>query len=50
MRASVIKRENSGVNVVVILDGSPVTGDLRCDRVRVCVDGNRIVVQFPTAG
>lgn len=48
--ASVIERENSSANVVVILDGSLLTEDFRCDRVRVRVDGNRIVVQVPTVG
>ncbi|CAN7059472.1 unnamed protein product, partial [Brassica rapa subsp. trilocularis] len=50
--ASVIERQNSRVNAVVILDGSPVTADFRCDRnrVRVWVDTNRIVVRVPTTG
>ncbi|CAF2295624.1 unnamed protein product, partial [Brassica rapa] len=48
--ASVIERENSRVDAMVILDGTPVTGDFRCDRVRVRVDRNRIVVQVPTTG
>ncbi|KAH0887072.1 hypothetical protein HID58_063168, partial [Brassica napus] len=30
--ASVIERENSRVDAMVILDGTPVTGDFRCDR------------------
>ncbi|XP_018435010.1 protease inhibitor HPI [Raphanus sativus] len=48
--ASVIERENSRVDAMVILDGTPVTGDFRCDRVRVRVNRNRIVVQIPTTG
>ncbi|XP_010509102.1 PREDICTED: protease inhibitor HPI [Camelina sativa] len=48
--ASVIKGENSSLKVIVILVGSPVTADLRCDRVRVRVDKSRIVVKTPTAG
>ncbi|XP_019102529.1 PREDICTED: glu S.griseus protease inhibitor-like [Camelina sativa] len=48
--SSVIKGENSSLQVTVILVGSPVTGDLRCDRVRVWVDESRIVVKNPTAG
>ncbi|KAF3581613.1 hypothetical protein Bca4012_034203 [Brassica carinata] len=48
--ASVIERENSRVDAMVILDGTPVTGDFRCDRVRVRVNRNRIVVQVPTTG
>ena len=48
--ASVIERENTRVDAIVILDGTPVTTDFRCNRVRVRVDGNRIVVRVPTAG
>ncbi|EOA28708.1 hypothetical protein CARUB_v10024936mg [Capsella rubella] len=48
--ASVIERENPSVDAVVILDGTPVTADFRCDRVRVRVDRNRIVVKTPVAG
>ncbi|XP_019100513.1 PREDICTED: protease inhibitor HPI-like [Camelina sativa] len=48
--ARVIERENSRVDAVVIMDGIPVTGDFRCNRVRVRVDRNRIVVQVPTTG
>ncbi|KAJ0262324.1 putative protease inhibitor [Hirschfeldia incana] len=48
--ASVIERENTRVDAIVILDGTPVTADFRCDRVRVRVDTNRIVVKVPTAG
>ncbi|XP_013627677.1 PREDICTED: LOW QUALITY PROTEIN: protease inhibitor HPI-like [Brassica oleracea var. oleracea] len=48
--ASMIERENTSVDAIVILDGTPVTTDFRCNRVRVRVDGNRIVVRVPTAG
>ncbi|KFK29320.1 hypothetical protein AALP_AA7G118100 [Arabis alpina] len=48
--ASVIESENSKVDAVVILVGSMVTADIRCDRVRVWVDKNRIVVKIPTIG
>lgn len=48
--ASVIERENPNVDAVVVLNGSPVTADFRCDRVRVWVDRYRIVVKTPTAG
>ncbi|CAH8299624.1 unnamed protein product [Eruca vesicaria subsp. sativa] len=50
--ASVIESQNPGVKAVVILDGSPVTGDFRCDRVWVRVDKevDGIVVQVPTVG
>ena len=45
--AETIKKENPFVNTVILLEGSPVTGDFRCDRVRVVVDKNNIVVQVP---
>ncbi|KAF8086818.1 hypothetical protein N665_0611s0004 [Sinapis alba] len=50
--ASVIERENSRVKAVVILDGSPVTTDFRCDRVWVRVDKEveGIVIKTPTVG
>ncbi|AEC09608.1 putative proteinase inhibitor I13, potato inhibitor I [Arabidopsis thaliana] len=48
--ASVIKGENSSLNVVVVSDGNYVTEDLSCYRVRVWVDEIRIVVRNPTAG
>ncbi|CAN7115758.1 unnamed protein product [Brassica rapa subsp. narinosa] len=48
--ALVIERENTRVDAIVILDGTPVTADFRCDRVRVRVDKNRIVVKVPIAG
>ncbi|CAH8265241.1 unnamed protein product [Arabidopsis lyrata] len=48
--ASVIKGENSSLQVNVILVGTPVTPDLRCDRVRVWVNESRLVVKNPTAG
>ncbi|WZZ53711.1 hypothetical protein YC2023_053818 [Brassica napus] len=50
--ASVIESQNSRVKAVVILDGSPVTADFRCDRVWVRVDKEveGIVVKTPTVG
>ncbi|CAA7052070.1 unnamed protein product [Microthlaspi erraticum] len=48
--ATVIKGDNPSLNVAVFVNGAFVSGDLRCDRVRVWVDGNRIVVKVPTAG
>ncbi|CAA7052072.1 unnamed protein product [Microthlaspi erraticum] len=47
---SVIERENRTVDAVVILDGSPVTADFRCDRVRVIVNSKNIVVRIPVSG
>ncbi|CAN6839505.1 unnamed protein product, partial [Brassica oleracea var. botrytis] len=50
--ASVIESQNSRVKAVVILDGSPVTADFRCDRfwVRVDKEVEGIVVKTPTVG
>ncbi|VVB03255.1 unnamed protein product [Arabis nemorensis] len=48
--ASVIERENPRVDAVVILEGSPVTGDFRCDRVRVWVNSHGIVDRIPASG
>ncbi|KAH1063251.1 hypothetical protein J1N35_028238 [Gossypium stocksii] len=45
-----IERENPNVNAIVLLDGTPVTSDFRCDRVRVVVDSNGHVVRPPTIG
>ncbi|XP_019059273.1 PREDICTED: glu S.griseus protease inhibitor-like [Tarenaya hassleriana] len=48
--ASVIERENRRVDAAVIPVQSRVTADFRCDRVRVRVDGNRVVVRVPSIG
>ncbi|KAI3939990.1 hypothetical protein MKW98_029766 [Papaver atlanticum] len=45
-----IEYENRNVNAIVIPEGSPVTLDLRCDRVRVFVDKTGKVVQTPVIG
>ncbi|KVG43185.1 Proteinase inhibitor I13, potato inhibitor I [Cynara cardunculus var. scolymus] len=45
-----IERENPRVDAFVILDGTPVTGDFRCDRVRVRVNSRGIVVRTPEIG
>ncbi|XP_024992453.1 glu S.griseus protease inhibitor-like [Cynara cardunculus var. scolymus] len=45
-----IERENPRVDAFVILDGSPVTADFRCDRVRVRVNSRGIVVRTPSIG
>ncbi|CAL5337503.1 unnamed protein product [Camellia sinensis] len=42
-----IESENPLVNAVIVLEGSIVTQDIRCDRVRVWVDTNGIVVSVP---
>ncbi|PWA64721.1 hypothetical protein CTI12_AA263550 [Artemisia annua] len=48
--ATTIERENPLVDAIVILEGSPVTFDFRCDRVWVVVDSCGIVIQPPTIG
>ncbi|KAL5542162.1 hypothetical protein UlMin_009872 [Ulmus minor] len=45
-----IERENTSVDAVIVLEGSVVTADFRCDRVRVWVDKNGIVTRIPTIG
>ncbi|WP_353960142.1 serine protease inhibitor [Escherichia coli] len=47
---AIIESENPKVNAIVILDGSPVTADFRCDRVFVRVDKNGVVVKVPSIG
>ncbi|KAA8527720.1 hypothetical protein F0562_035411 [Nyssa sinensis] len=45
-----IEKENHKVNAQIVLDGTPVTADFRCDRVRVVVDKKDIVLQVPVIG
>ncbi|XVF21635.1 hypothetical protein REPUB_Repub12eG0107400 [Reevesia pubescens] len=45
-----IERENPNVGAIVLLDGTPVTRDFRCDRVWVWVNENGRVVRAPTVG
>ncbi|GMY27215.1 glu S.griseus protease inhibitor [Fagus crenata] len=45
-----IERENTAVDAVIVLEGSIVTPDFRCDRVRVWVDTNGIVTRVPVIG
>ncbi|KNA21305.1 hypothetical protein SOVF_043910 [Spinacia oleracea] len=46
--AEIIKSENCFVKLtVVLLEGTPVTKDFRCDRVRVFVDACGKVVETP---
>lgn len=48
--AQIIEKENSYVQAFVIKEGTMVTMDFRCDRVRVWVDCDGIVVQTPIIG
>ncbi|XP_068333201.1 glu S.griseus protease inhibitor-like [Pyrus communis] len=45
-----IERENPLVDAVIVLQGTNVTRDFRCDRVRVWVDVVGIVVDVPVIG
>ncbi|RZC90551.1 hypothetical protein C5167_029680 [Papaver somniferum] len=49
--AATIKRENDNiVNANVVLEGTSVTDDFRCDRVWVWVNGSGIVTITPIIG
>lgn len=50
MAEETIERENSLVDAVIVLEGSIVTDDFRCDRVRVWVDTEGIVTRVPIIG
>ncbi|KAF3440613.1 hypothetical protein FNV43_RR18897 [Rhamnella rubrinervis] len=45
-----IERENRNVNAMIVEEGSFVTQDYRCDRVRVWVDKCGFVVRVPMIG
>ncbi|KAL3849795.1 hypothetical protein ACJIZ3_011677 [Penstemon smallii] len=46
----VIERQNPNVNAIIVREGSFVTGDFRCDRVRVWVNSLGIVSRIPRTG
>jgi len=45
-----ILRENPDLNVVILSDKSPVTRDLRMDRVRIFINDDGIVLITPRLG
>ncbi|KNA20993.1 hypothetical protein SOVF_047440 [Spinacia oleracea] len=45
--AETIERENPNVHAIVLLDGTPVTRDFRCDRVWVWVNSYDVVIRTP---
>ncbi|KAG6499609.1 hypothetical protein ZIOFF_039399 [Zingiber officinale] len=47
---TIIEKENPNVDAIIVLIGSIVTPDFRCDRVRVWVDKYDIVGQVPQIG
>ncbi|KAL4199989.1 hypothetical protein AMTRI_Chr03g54120 [Amborella trichopoda] len=46
----IIERENHRVRAIILKDGSIVTMDYICERVRVWVDDDQIVVRVPHVG
>ena len=47
---AIIKEENPHVDAFTILEGTIVTQEFKCDRVRVWVDENGKVVRVPKIG
>ena len=45
-----IEKENPYVDTQVVLEGTLVTTEFSCTRVRVWIDRNRIVTRVPTIG
>ncbi|PON83324.1 Proteinase inhibitor [Trema orientale] len=45
-----VERENTGVGAVIVLEGSIVDAQFRCDRVRIWVDESGIVTRVPQIG
>ncbi|KAI9087435.1 hypothetical protein K1719_030575 [Acacia pycnantha] len=45
-----IERENRWVKVIIVVEGSSVTADFRCDRVRVWVNRQGRVTRLPRIG
>ncbi|KAK4487461.1 hypothetical protein RD792_005902 [Penstemon davidsonii] len=48
--AAAIKEENPKLDVIVLKDGTPVTLDFRCDRVRIMINDCGIVISTPRIG
>ncbi|CAN0898335.1 Proteinase inhibitor [Linum grandiflorum] len=48
--ATVVERENSRVDAIVVREGTPVNLDFRCDRVWVWINDNRVVTSVPRIG
>ncbi|KAJ0603189.1 putative proteinase inhibitor I13, potato inhibitor I [Helianthus annuus] len=46
----IIERQNENVEAFIVEEGSVVSSDVRCDRVRVFVDKNNIVKEVPKVG
>ncbi|KAL3517666.1 hypothetical protein ACH5RR_020255 [Cinchona calisaya] len=48
--ASIIEEENQHVRAIIVDYRAPATGDFRCDRVRVVVNKDAIVIRTPAVG
>ncbi|TXG72223.1 hypothetical protein EZV62_000802 [Acer yangbiense] len=48
--AATIERENPNVSAIILLEGTPVTRDISCTRVRVWVNSNGIIIEIPRIG
>ncbi|KAM7486480.1 hypothetical protein LguiA_002489 [Lonicera macranthoides] len=48
--AATIRKENPSVKPRILLEGTPVTRDIRCDRVRVWVNEAGNVTTVPVVG
>ncbi|KAI3504192.1 hypothetical protein L1887_32737 [Cichorium endivia] len=46
----IIERQNENVDAIIVEEGSSVSTDVRCDRVRIFVDENDIVKEVPKVG
>ncbi|XP_022975284.1 inhibitor of trypsin and hageman factor [Cucurbita maxima] len=47
---AIIERENPNVKAVILEEGTPVTKDFRCNRVRIWVNKRGLVVSPPRIG
>ncbi|KAG5253106.1 inhibitor of trypsin and hageman factor [Salix suchowensis] len=45
-----IETQNPNVDTQVVLEGTIVTGEFSCTRVRVWIDRNRVVTRVPMIG
>ncbi|KAI5649401.1 hypothetical protein M9H77_35406 [Catharanthus roseus] len=46
----IIERQNKDVNATIVDDSSFVSGDFRCDRVRIFVNRQNFVTRTPRVG
>ncbi|CAA6675073.1 unnamed protein product [Spirodela intermedia] len=48
--AAIIEDQNPLVNVIIVREGTPVTKDYRCNRVRLWVNQHDRIVRVPRIG